>query len=300
MGRIRTVKPELARHRGLFEAEGETGLPLRFAWALLPTACDRQGRFRWRPWDLKLDVLPYDDLDFSALLDALWTRGYLVRYECLGEEYGWIPTFLKHQVPNNKERASVLPAPDGADSRIIPPNEQLTDATGTRELRDGHATTTPLVLSRGELELELEVEVEGKKPSVADATGDDGQPDVDPRHAPIRSLIQSLHLEKFRVTCQWDGSEGKALARLLAANPSWDEQQLTRMVRNRFGSDEVPSDRPRKWLPDLGTYAAGPLTRFKNLKGGTNGDRTNGNRAEQRKRDNLAAREEARAAVVGN
>jgi hypothetical protein len=68
------------------------------------------------------------------------------------------------------------------------------------------------------------------------------------RHGPIRLLIQELHLRKFRVTCPWDGSEGKALERPLSANPSWTEEEIARMVRNRFTSEAVASDRPRKWL----------------------------------------------------
>jgi hypothetical protein len=33
MARIRTIKPEFFRHGGLFDAEIETGLPLRVAFA---------------------------------------------------------------------------------------------------------------------------------------------------------------------------------------------------------------------------------------------------------------------------
>jgi hypothetical protein len=75
-------------------------------------------------------------------------------------------------------------------------------------------------------------------------------------------LIQSLHLEKFRVKCEWNPSEAQALNRVLGDNPSWTEAQLSAMVRNRFDSDELPPDRPRKWLSSLGSYAAGPLDRF--------------------------------------
>jgi hypothetical protein len=64
MARIRTVKPELFRHDSLFEAEQECQLPLRLAFIGLFTCCDREGRFRWRLRQLKLDVLPYDSIDF--------------------------------------------------------------------------------------------------------------------------------------------------------------------------------------------------------------------------------------------
>ena len=104
-----------------------------------------------------------------------------------------------------------------------------------------------------------------------DALFNDSNPD--PRHAPIRELVHQMHLKQFRVKCQWDGSEGKALDRLLSANPSWNQEQIAQMVRNRFDSESIPSDRPRKWLPHIGSYAAGPQDRFNKLKGsGANGN----------------------------
>jgi len=111
MARIRTIKPEFFRHEGLYEAEIKTKLPLRIAYAGLWTSCDREGRFKWRPRQLKLDSLPYDDVDFSRVLDALESRGFLVKYEVEGDQYGAIPSWKTHQVINNKEMASVLPEP---------------------------------------------------------------------------------------------------------------------------------------------------------------------------------------------
>ena len=118
MGRIRTLKPEIARHEGLFEAEQATGLPLRFAWAVLPTACDKEGRFKWRPRAMKADVLPYDTVDFANVLDTLLDRGFLVKYRVGEDWFGLIPTFRKHQHINNKESDSVLPGIDRADEVI--------------------------------------------------------------------------------------------------------------------------------------------------------------------------------------
>lgn len=134
MARIRTVKPELFKHEELFDAERETGLPLRLAFIGLFTCCDREGRFKWRPRALKLDVLPYDDCDFDRVLDALWTRGFIVKYECQGEEFGAIPTFSKHQVINNRESPSSLPDPC---------ENPLISTTSTRERRVNDAMTAP-------------------------------------------------------------------------------------------------------------------------------------------------------------
>jgi hypothetical protein len=135
MARIRTVKPETFEHEVLFDAEKETGLPLRVAWIGLWTQCDRRGRFLWRPRQLKANILPYDDLDFERVLDALWTHGFLVKYASDGNTYGCIPTWDKHQFINNKEKESELPEPTTETLVLI----EKSNASVTREGRVLHA-----------------------------------------------------------------------------------------------------------------------------------------------------------------
>lgn len=137
MARIRTVKPELFRHETLFEAEQQSKLPLRLAYIGLFTACDREGRFKWKPRALKLDVLPYDQIDFSRVLDALVTHGFIVKYEHEGNEFGCIPTWPQHQIINNRESVSLLPSLEES-------------TTCTCESRVDDASVTPLVHTQGE------------------------------------------------------------------------------------------------------------------------------------------------------
>jgi hypothetical protein len=138
MLRIRTVKPELASHEELFELEQETGLPMRFAWVMLFCVCDREGRFAWRPRALKTYVLPYDEIDFSRVLDAWGTRGFIRKYRVADEWYGEIPTFTRHQSINHRESASDIPSIADADEVF----QWVTDASGTREARVNHASAT--------------------------------------------------------------------------------------------------------------------------------------------------------------
>lgn len=147
MSRIRTVKPELFKHEALFDAEIESGLPLRLAFIGLFTACDREGRFRWAPRALKSDVLPFDEVDFSRILNELLTRGFLVRYACGTREYGCIPSWRKHQVVNNRERDSEIPAETSKGAQI-------------QEV--AHACPTRYGNCKGEGELEGELEGKGK------------------------------------------------------------------------------------------------------------------------------------------
>ena len=132
--RIRTIKPEFFHHEGLFEAEMETKLPIRVAFAGLWCIADREGRFKWEPRRIGVQVLPYDGVDFSRVLDALTTRGFVFKYRVDDEYFGCIPSFLKHQVVNNKERASILP--DYSENGAI--TEEI-DASATREPRDDDA-----------------------------------------------------------------------------------------------------------------------------------------------------------------
>ncbi|MCB1704617.1 MAG: hypothetical protein KDI17_07135 [Halioglobus sp.] len=129
MGRIRTIKPEFFLHEGLFDLEQESQLPVRLAFAGLWCQCDREGRFKWQPRKLKVTILPYDEIDFARVLDALTTRGFVQKYTVDSVEYGHIPSFSDHQVVNNRERASVYPDPSN-------------DKGLTREQRDEHASST--------------------------------------------------------------------------------------------------------------------------------------------------------------
>ena len=142
MPRIRTVKPELAAHEGMYDLEVDTGLPMRFAWVMLFTACDREGRFPWRPRTLKAGILPHDDVDFSRVLDAWLTRGFVVKYRVGDAWFGSIPTWRKHQVINNRESASDIPDSTQADELIQQAFQPDANASGTRDARDDDASGT--------------------------------------------------------------------------------------------------------------------------------------------------------------
>jgi hypothetical protein len=132
--RIRTVKPEFFVHEGLFEAESEAKLPLRLAFIGLWCAADREGRFKWEPRRLGVQIMPYDHIDFSRVLDALTTRGFVRRYALDSREFGCIPTFARHQVINNREKESELPEPPPLkDSDACPTRAPRVDDAGKAE-----------------------------------------------------------------------------------------------------------------------------------------------------------------------
>src|SRR4051812_32980292 len=113
MSRTRLIRPGFFKHAELYDAEMASGLPLRVAFAGLWTVTDRDGRFAWKPRELKSDVLPHDEVDFATVLDALESHGFVQRYVVDGKLFGLIPSFGAHQTFHKTEPSSKLPAPVG-------------------------------------------------------------------------------------------------------------------------------------------------------------------------------------------
>lgn len=106
MARIRTIKPEF------FTSEDIVTLtPLaRLFYVSLWCEADREGRFSWRPVTLKMRYLPGDDCNIDGLANELTDAGLIVIYEVEGKLYAEIPSFKNHQVINNRESESIIPA----------------------------------------------------------------------------------------------------------------------------------------------------------------------------------------------
>jgi hypothetical protein len=121
VGRIRTVKPELFLDEDLFDLETKSRLPIRLSYTGLTTQADREGRFPWKPRTLKAAILPHDELDFEEVLNVIKDSGRVEKYTVDGLEFGWIRSFRRHQVINNRERASTLPkAPSDPHESTMP------------------------------------------------------------------------------------------------------------------------------------------------------------------------------------
>lgn len=144
MVRIRTVKPEVYRHEKLYDLEKKTGLPVRLFWIGLFAVCDREGRFKWRPGSIKLDILPFDIVDVSLILDELWGAGFITRYRSKTDEFGCIPTFRDHQVINGREAQSKLPAWSDQNCEVLTCGPRVTEthvhARGEQKGREGKGT----------------------------------------------------------------------------------------------------------------------------------------------------------------
>lgn len=109
MPRIRTIKPEFFKHDGLAELPAIARLLFQGLWCL----ADRDGRLEDRPKRIKAEILPYDECDVDAMLDAIARAGFITRYEVAGVRYIAVPNFKKHQRITGKESEtpSTIPAP---------------------------------------------------------------------------------------------------------------------------------------------------------------------------------------------
>jgi len=115
MARIRTIKPEF------FTSEDIVSLtPLaRLFYVALWCEADREGRLSWKSKTLKMRYLPGDECDIDALASELTEAGLVELYEVDGKLYAEIVTFKNHQVINNRESDSTLPARDvDASARV--------------------------------------------------------------------------------------------------------------------------------------------------------------------------------------
>src|SRR4051812_15575520 len=106
MSRIRTIKPEFFTSEDIF---GMTPLA-RLFYVSLWCESDREGRLEWKPGTFKARYLPADNCDINALGEELIAKGLIELYEVDGKKYAFIPTFTEHQVINNREAPSKIPA----------------------------------------------------------------------------------------------------------------------------------------------------------------------------------------------
>jgi hypothetical protein len=118
MARIRTIKPEFFLHEELTELSPLHRLLFIGLWCL----ADKKGRLEDRPKRIKVEILPWDDGDVSAMLDDLQAAGFILRYEAEGLKLIQVLSFEKHQRISGKEatQGKALPSPPGISDEEAP------------------------------------------------------------------------------------------------------------------------------------------------------------------------------------
>ena len=121
MPRIRTIKPQF----WLDEALGKLPRDARLLYIGLWNLCDDYGVFEYRPPRIKVQLFPYDaDIsgnDIKKWLDLLTAAGNIIPFTSEGDDYGYIPSFLKHQLINNPSKWRFAEPPDDILRKITTP-----------------------------------------------------------------------------------------------------------------------------------------------------------------------------------
>jgi hypothetical protein len=105
VSRIRSVHP------GLFTDEAFAGCsPLaRLLWIGIWTEADDQGIFEWKPFGLRMRILPGDKVDGEPLLVELIASNMVRQFTHGGREYGAIRNFGRFQKPKKAKKVHPVP-----------------------------------------------------------------------------------------------------------------------------------------------------------------------------------------------
>jgi len=114
MARARNIKPGFFQNEELAELE-----PInRLAFIALWTVCDYKGCLEYRPKRLKVQLLPYDNVDIEDIMINLEQSGFIKIYSVEEQSYIKILNFEKHQNPHPNEIKSGSKIPDFDEKAI--------------------------------------------------------------------------------------------------------------------------------------------------------------------------------------
>lgn len=105
MSRARNIKPGFFKNDEL----GDCSIYARVLFAGLWCEADPRGIVEDRPKRLKIEILPYDNVDVDALLNELAAHDFIQRYEVGGVRCIKVVNFQKHQNPHQNEKNNDLP-----------------------------------------------------------------------------------------------------------------------------------------------------------------------------------------------
>lgn len=230
MARARNIKPGFFMNDQLAEID-----PLgRLLFAGLWTIADREGRLEDRPRKIKAELLPYDDCDCDALLDALNKCVFIIRYEHEGMRYIQITNFGRHQNPHKNEAESTIPEP---------PKYQSNTGTSSSTVQEPEQHSTNRADSLNPITDSL-----NRIPSSTSAR---------PAHG--RGANYPEDFEKFWEQYPRKVAKDRALKawRSLKPSPELQERMLAAIAQQRMGRDWVKDGGqfipyPASWINDAG------------------------------------------------
>ena len=103
--RSRNIKPGFYKSEQLIACSRDARLLFPGLWML----ADREGKLEDRPFQIKIEIYPCDDLDVNGLLTELAGGGLIVRYEVDGKKFIKVTGFSRHQNPHHREKELGIP-----------------------------------------------------------------------------------------------------------------------------------------------------------------------------------------------
>jgi len=113
MARIRYLKPDFFKDEDIKELPFQVRLFFAGLWCI----ADREGRLEERPERLKIEIMPYDEIDVETALSLLarpkkhGKNPFINRYVTDEQRFIQITNWHKHQKPHHTEKPSTIPPP---------------------------------------------------------------------------------------------------------------------------------------------------------------------------------------------
>lgn len=108
MSRIRSIHPGIWTDEAFVSLSGFARLMFIGLW----NECDDKGTFQWSPLQMKMRILPADNVNAAELLSEIEAAGCIMQYEIGGKKYGAVRNFCKFQRP--KKPNSIHPISEQA------------------------------------------------------------------------------------------------------------------------------------------------------------------------------------------
>jgi hypothetical protein len=210
--RDRILHPEFFTDAKLYDAEKESGLPLRLAYEGLWCAADREGRFEWKPRELKLAILPYDNVDFGEVMQILVNYGFVAHYSSEGVECGWVRRFGKWQNVHPREAKSRLPEPVTVTEEVpVTPRSstEVQGKAGPRQVIPGVSTSISTSVSTSTSDVVAASATNGGK------SAKHPRPSRDPPPAPANWVNEAVQIHETHIGVIAHGKLGKLLKPLV-------------------------------------------------------------------------------------
>jgi hypothetical protein len=204
--RIRSVKPEFLRHKGLQKLERENpGQYVMMTFEGLWLASDKQGVFAWDADYLHLDILPFLPFDFDKTLAVLEAAGEIKRFEADGKSYGFIPSFHTHQRISGEEAKQPPRYPE-------PPRKQEGSSPEAGGKQEGSISEDPSRPGKGNGvgEREREKSARGAMSEPGDpekGSEENSAPDLPPATPPAPRRFVPPTVDQVRLYCDERGNQ---------------------------------------------------------------------------------------------